>query len=46
MENRRVRRPLVLLVIDMQTVAFDGKITPPIATGERLLSRVARLVRK
>lgn len=45
MENRRIRRPIVLLVIDMQTVAFDGKITPPIANGKRLLCRVADLIR-
>ena len=33
-----------LLVIDMQLVAFDGKITPPVADGTRLLESVARLI--
>ncbi len=33
-----------LLVIDMQLVAFDGKITPPIPNGSHLLDNVARLL--
>ena len=33
-----------LLVIDMQLVAFDGKITLPIVDGSRLLDRVSTLV--
>ena len=33
-----------LLVIDMQLVAFDGKITPPIANGSQLLDRVSTLI--
>jgi len=33
-----------LLVIDMQLVAFDGKITPPIQDGANVLNRVAELV--
>lgn len=33
-----------LLVIDMQLVAFDGKVTPAIADGQRLLDSVARLI--
>ena len=33
-----------LLVIDMQQVAFDGKITPPIANGQELLKNAAKLI--
>ena len=33
-----------LLVIDMQLVAFDGKITPPITIGSQLLSSVSTLI--
>ncbi len=33
-----------LLVIDMQLVAFDGKITPPIVNGPQLLDNVAALI--
>ena len=33
-----------LLVIDMQQVAFDGKITPPIINGPKLLNKVAALI--
>lgn len=33
-----------LLVIDMQLVAFDGVITPPIVDGTQLLESVARLI--
>ena len=33
-----------LLVIDMQLVAFDGQVTPPIAGGGALLDRVEALV--
>ena len=33
-----------LLVIDMQLVAFDGKITPPIAHGSQLLCKVSTLI--
>ena len=33
-----------LLVIDMQVVAFDGKVTAPISSGATLLSKVAELI--
>ncbi|NKC01246.1 MAG: isochorismatase family protein [Pseudomonadales bacterium] len=33
-----------LLVIDMQLVAFDGKITPPISHGSLLLDKVSTLI--
>ncbi len=33
-----------LLVIDMQLVAFDGKITPPIVKGSQLLAKVSNLI--
>ena len=33
-----------LLVIDMQLVAFDGKITPPIPNGSSLLTNVFDLI--
>ena len=33
-----------LLVIDMQEVAFDGRVTPPIVDGDSLLRTVARLI--
>jgi len=33
-----------LLVIDMQLVAFDGKITPPIIAGSQLLDKVSTLI--
>ncbi len=33
-----------LLVIDMQLVAFDGKITPPISNGSELLKTTAGLI--
>ena len=33
-----------LLIIDMQLVAFDGEITPPIQDGTRILKNVASLV--
>ncbi len=33
-----------LLVIDMQLVAFDGKITPPITNGSQLLENVSSLI--
>ena len=33
-----------LLVIDMQLVAFDGKITPPIVNGPQLLNKVSALI--
>ncbi len=33
-----------LLVIDMQLVAFDGAVTPPIVDGAQLLESVARLI--
>ena len=33
-----------LLVIDMQLVAFDGQITPPIANGSQILGRVSTLI--
>ena len=33
-----------LLVIDMQLVAFDGKITPPISNGTQLLKSVSGLI--
>lgn len=33
-----------LLVIDMQLVAFDGTVTPPIVDGAQLLESVARLI--
>ncbi len=33
-----------LLVIDMQLCGFDGKITPPIEDGDRLLEKVAELI--
>ena len=33
-----------LLIIDMQLVAFDGKITPPIQDGAQVLKNVADLV--
>lgn len=34
-----------LLVIDMQLVAFDGKITKPIENGQQLLDKVASLIK-
>ena len=34
-----------LLVIDMQLVAFDGKITPAIPNGGELLGTVLELIR-
>ena len=34
-----------LLVIDMQLVAFDGKITPPIINGPELLDAVSNLIK-
>ena len=33
-----------LLVIDMQLVAFDGKITPAITSGDRLLGNISTLI--
>ena len=33
-----------LLVIDMQQVAFDGKVTPPISSGNKLLYNISRLI--
>lgn len=39
MENKAA-----LLVIDMQTVAFDGVMTPPITNGPGLLARVSKLI--
>ena len=33
-----------LIVIDMQLVAFDGEITPPITNGSQVLQNVSRLV--
>ncbi len=33
-----------LLVIDMQLVAFDGKITPAIADGDTLLNQISSLI--
>lgn len=33
-----------LLVIDMQLVAFDGKVAPPITDGNRLLDSVSKLI--
>jgi len=33
-----------LLIIDMQLVAFDGKITPPIQDGDQVLARCAELI--
>lgn len=33
-----------LLVIDMQLVAFDGKITPPISNGSQLLDTISTLI--
>ncbi len=33
-----------LLVIDMQLVAFDGKITPPIVHGSQVLDSTAELI--
>lgn len=34
----------ILLVIDMQLCAFDGKITPPICDGQIVLENTARLI--
>ena len=33
-----------LLVIDMQLVAFDGQVTPPITNGARLLDDISKLI--
>ena len=33
-----------LLIIDMQLVAFDGEITPPIQGGDQVLARSAELI--
>jgi len=33
-----------LLVIDMQLVAFDGKITPPVTNGFTLLNAISELI--
>ena len=33
-----------LLIIDMQLVAFDGEITPPIQGGDQVLARCAELI--
>lgn len=33
-----------LLVIDMQLVAFDGEITPPIASGDQLIVTLSSLI--
>lgn len=33
-----------LLVIDMQLVAFDGQVTPPITNGARLLDNISKLI--
>ena len=43
----RYGRPMkksALLVIDMQLVAFDGQITPPINAGDVVLANVARAI--
>jgi|APSaa5957512535_1039671.scaffolds.fasta_scaffold29726_2 nicotinamidase-related amidase len=37
-------KDLALLVIDMQLVAFDGKITPPISNSEELLDNISNLI--
>lgn len=39
-----MRSTCALLVIDMQRVAFDGKVTPAIAGGQQLLRSVSRLI--
>ncbi len=37
-------KQIALLVIDMQLVAFDGKITPPVSNGSQLLNTIATLI--
>ena len=44
MYSSDMTRISALLVIDMQRVAFDDKITPSITNGEQLLERVALFV--
>ncbi len=34
----------ILMVIDMQLCAFDGKITPPICEGQAVLENTAKLI--
>ena len=38
------REKCALLVVDMQLVAFDGKITQPIPNGPQLLNKVSSLI--
>lgn len=45
LDSCAVKSTPALIVIDMQAVAFDGKITPPITGGKELLASVSRLVR-
>lgn len=40
-----MNKQYALLVIDMQLVAFDGKITPPINHASQLLDNVSELIR-
>lgn len=40
-----MKSPFALLVIDMQLVAFDGKITPAITNGDRVLEQVLETIR-
>lgn len=40
-----MKSPIALLIIDMQLVAFDGKITPPITNGDRILEQVLETIR-
>ncbi|MEO0424171.1 MAG: isochorismatase family cysteine hydrolase [Pseudomonadota bacterium] len=39
-----MQHPSVLVVVDMQLVAFDGKITPPINRGQSVLDNTVRLL--
>lgn len=39
-----MNKTTALLVIDMQLVGFDGKITPAIAQGDQLLLKVRQLI--
>lgn len=45
MTATRTNSSHALLVIDMQLVAFDGEVIPPVSDGTRLLADVSKLVR-
>lgn len=43
---RAMNSPLALIIIDMQTCAFDGRLCPPIDQSTKLLENIATLAAK